>query len=594
LLTDLQISSDLSLPRAAVTSTLLVYGGKGMGKSNFGSVLLEEMSVAGLRWSAIDPMGVLWGIRHSVDGKGRGVECLILGGAHGDIPLEPTGGAIIADLVADNDANVIIDISRKPGGEMWGVGERIRFVTDYGRRLFAKQGSLVDGRRREPLFQLIDEAARFMPQMIRAGEPDLAKCLSVWATIVEEGRNIGLGVGIITQRSARINKDVAELADLMLAFRTVGPNSINAVMDWLGEHIPRDQVKTMIEKVRSLPVGSALAVSPGWLKEEKVVRIRPRHTFDSSATPKPGEQQKKVSGQGAQPDLEKYAALMKETIEKAEKDDPKVLRRKIAELERAAQQAARQQPSTSANSEEVRMLTETLEKLTGEANEIAKQLAAYRARIKKAAEIAESLKETLTEPEIEKVVHSFVLPKPKPVPSQSRPVRMQTERAVHAESNGHLRAGARRMLACLCQWAPSGRTESQVAAQVQMKKTGGTWAAYKSDLRNGGYIQFGSDGLWYATDTGRDYLGAEIPDTPASTEEVVALWGEKLRKGAREMLDVLVRHKGRAVSREDLGVAVNMEHTGGTFSAYLSDLRQAGLIVVDRDGVRANEETLLL
>ena len=53
----------------------------------------------------------------------------------------------------------------------------------------------------------------------------------------------------------------------MLAFRTVGPNSINAVMDWLGEHIPRDQVKTMIEQVRALPVGSALAVSPhGWLK----------------------------------------------------------------------------------------------------------------------------------------------------------------------------------------------------------------------------------------------------------------------------------------------------------------------------------------
>jgi hypothetical protein len=171
---------------------------------------------------------------------------------------------------------------------------------------------------------------------------------------------------------------------------------------------------------------------------------------------------------------------------------------------------------------------------------------------------------------------------------KSAPVR------VNADSNGHLRAGARRMLACLCQWLPAGRTESQVAAQVQMKKTGGTWAAYKSDLRNGGYIQIGGDGLWHATEQGRDYLGADIPDTPATTEEVVQLWGEKLRLGARNMLDVLIHHKGRAISKDALGQAVNMESSGGTFSAYLSDLKQAGLIVVDRDGVRANEETLFL
>lgn len=167
-----------------------------------------------------------------------------------------------------------------------------------------------------------------------------------------------------------------------------------------------------------------------------------------------------------------------------------------------------------------------------------------------------------------------------------------------ANSNGHsevnLRAGARRMLAVLAQWYPSGRTESQVAAQVQMKKTGGTWSAYKSDLRNGGYFEQRGDGLWYATEAGREYVGADAPEMPSTTEEVVQLWGGKLRRGAREMLDVLVRHKGRVVAKEELGAAVNMESSGGTFSAYLSDLKQAGLIVVDRDGVRANEETLFL
>jgi len=93
-MTKLRISEDLALPPETVTSTLIVYGGKGMGKTNFGAVLAEEFSRAGLRYCVLDPMGVWWGLRHSADGKGPGIECLILGGPHGDIPIEPTGGAV--------------------------------------------------------------------------------------------------------------------------------------------------------------------------------------------------------------------------------------------------------------------------------------------------------------------------------------------------------------------------------------------------------------------------------------------------------------------------------------------------------------------
>jgi hypothetical protein len=354
----LHISPDLALPYSTVTATTVVYGGKGQGKTNFGAVLVEELSKAGLRWAALDPMGVWWGMRHSVDGKGSGVECLILGGAHGDIPIEPTGGQVIADLVADEKVSVIIDISRKADGEMWGVAERIRFANDYGKQLFRRQGGLVDGQRREPILQIIDEAARYIPQMIRAGQPDVAMCANTWSTIVEEGRNIGLGAVLLTQRSARLNKDVAELADLMLAFRTVGPNSVEAVIDWLGSHIPKERAKTMVETVRALPVGSCLAVSPGWLGVEKVIRIRKRQTFDSSATPKPGEKAARVKGEGAKPDLDVYAKRMRETIERAAADDPKALRRRIAELEAAARQGA-----TKASREDTKTMSDLLQQI---------------------------------------------------------------------------------------------------------------------------------------------------------------------------------------------------------------------------------------
>ena len=149
------------------------------------------------------------------------------------------------------------------------------------------------------------------------------------------------------------------------------------------------------------------------------------------------------------------------------------------------------------------------------------------------------------------------------------------------------------MLMCLVQWYPSGRTEAQVASQVQMKRTGGTWAAYKSDLKSGGYLEV-RDGLWFTTDAGREYVGSDAAEIPSTTEDVVRLWKSKLRLGARNMLDILVRRGGRSISRDELGRAIGMESSGGTFAAYLSDLRQAGLIVVDRDGVRADKGALFL
>jgi len=323
----LHISQDLALPAEAVTSTFVVYGGKGMGKTNFGAVFAEELSRSRLRFSVIDPVGVWWGLRNSRDGESPGIELLILGGVKGDIPIEPTGGAVVADLVADESVNVLIDISRHANGKMWSIGERIRFVRDYFVRLYARQGE-----KRQPLTQILDEAARFCPQTIRKNEDDIVACLAAVAVMVEEGRNVGVGMCLLTQRSARLNKDVAELADCMIAFRIVGPNSINAVMDWFGEHIPKERWKGLIEILRKLPVGRALVVSPGWLEFEGEAQIRPRETFDSSATPKPGEKVKTPRGAAAKPDLSKYQERMAATIERAKENDPKALKKEIQRL----------------------------------------------------------------------------------------------------------------------------------------------------------------------------------------------------------------------------------------------------------------------
>jgi hypothetical protein len=68
----LHISSSLALPLDFVTSTLVVYGGKGMGKTNLASVLVEEFASNGIRFAVIDPMGVWWGFATAPTARATG------------------------------------------------------------------------------------------------------------------------------------------------------------------------------------------------------------------------------------------------------------------------------------------------------------------------------------------------------------------------------------------------------------------------------------------------------------------------------------------------------------------------------------------
>jgi hypothetical protein len=194
---------------------------------------------------------------------------LILGGIHGDLPIEPTAGAVVADLVVDEDVSVIIDISRH--AERHDVVDRREdplrprllrpAVRAAGR---APAAADADHRRGRPVRPAAD--AEGLPAI------DIAECVGAIEQLVELGRNVGVGVALITQRSARMNKSVSELAEMMVAFRTVGPRSIDAILDWFGEHVPKERQRELIEQLRELDVGTALVVSPGLAEARGRVR----------------------------------------------------------------------------------------------------------------------------------------------------------------------------------------------------------------------------------------------------------------------------------------------------------------------------------
>lgn len=623
----LHVSAALALPQDVVTSTLIVYGGKGMGKTNFGSVLVEECAAAGLRFAVIDPMGVWWGLRHSEDGKGPGIEVLILGGIHGDIPIEPTGGAVVADLVVDEDANVVVDISRRPDGTMWAIAERVRFVRDYCKRLYQRQGE-----KRRPLLQVIDEAARFIPQVLRKDDSDVAACMGAIAVLVEEGRNVGIGVALITQRSARLNKDVAELADCMIAFRTVGPNSRRAVLDWLGEHVEKDRIKTFDEQLRAMPRGSAIVVSPGWLEYEGVVPMRMRQTFDSSATPKSG-QQRRASGPGAKPDLAKYRARMAETIEKAKADDPRELKKRIVELERelshkraapatapAADDTELRQAFRQADADRQRLtrqaydLSQALERLMkvlveinaqdffGAAGEAVDKEKLQKAIDSAAAQAVKLVEESLAArrkalekwrregekalDEVRRLLKrdvqvSVTVRHNKPFTVTPRPTPSRPTMAVEGEG-GSLPKGERLVVTAVAQY-PEGVERDQLTVLTGYKRS--TRDAYVQRLRERGLVE-DVGGRITATADALAALGPDFEPLPTGSA-LWEYWRARLPEGERRILEVLVAAYPEPVDRAALEDGAGYKRS--TRDTYLQRLGARRLIeLVGRGAVKAS------
>lgn len=108
----LRIASDLRLGAdfVAGASTALL-GQRGSGKTYASRVLSEELLAAGVQTVILDPMGVFWGLRSSATGTKEGLPIPVFGGKHGDAPLEPSAGTLMADLAVEEGLSMILDLS---------------------------------------------------------------------------------------------------------------------------------------------------------------------------------------------------------------------------------------------------------------------------------------------------------------------------------------------------------------------------------------------------------------------------------------------------------------------------------------------------
>lgn len=202
----LKIAKNLELPDETVTQTFAILAKRGVGKTYTASVMVEEMLKNKLHVVVVDPIGVWWGLRTSADGKKAGLPIVVAGGEHGDVPLESTSGELIANLVVDRELSLVIDLS------LMRKGEQKRFMIDFAETLYHKN--------RAALHLVLDEADEFAPQRPLG---DDARMLGAIEDLVRRGRARGIGVTLITQRPAVLNKNVLTQIEVLVAMRLTSP-----------------------------------------------------------------------------------------------------------------------------------------------------------------------------------------------------------------------------------------------------------------------------------------------------------------------------------------------------------------------------------
>lgn len=555
----IQIAKSLALPIDAVTETFAFLAKRGAGKSYAASVMVEGMLDLMLQVVVLDPMGIWYGLRTKKDGKSAGYQIPIIGGEHGDIPLESTSGKMVADLVMADRLSVVLDVS------LFTKGERKRFVADFAERLYRKN--------REAMHLVLEEADMFAPQKPQQGEQ---RMLGAIEDLVRRGRSRGIGLSLISQRSAVLNKDVLTQTECLVALRTTAPHDRRAIKDWIDAHADRDEQKVVLDSLPSLPTGTAWFWSPAWLEQLQKVKVNRKKTLDTGATPKAGVKRKPQKAI-AEVNLSQLTEKMSATIEKAKAEDPRLLQARIRELEKKVTEPVGKYVN--------RMVEKDIEDREKEWQRVfaeqQKLIGELRHRTDKVAKILYDTGWKLLDEREYFLRDSEELqsppPDPKPLDSASNPTPTaeSIEDVANQAIGPKLPNGARRMIETIVAARPRSLTKQQVGFLSKVSPHGGTFGTYLSKLRKAGLIAEG-DGEITATDAA--VAAYQSSAQLMSRNELIQAYRSKLPGGAQRMLDILDKENGAWLDKNKLGDLASISTAGGTFGTYLSKLRVNGLI----------------
>ncbi len=577
----LNIAEGLRLPIGAVEDVVAILGRRGRGKTTTAVAIVEELHAADARFCVGDPTGVWWGLKSSRDGKRPGIPVVVMGGQHGDVPLAAESGALIADFVVDRtNPSCVLDLSHFSHADM------VRFATAFLARLYHQNAHV--------LHLVLDEADQFAPQ--RPSEREF-EMLGAAQRITKMGRVKGLHPLLITQRPATLSKNVLTQAGTLIAHAITGPQDRDAVDEWIKANASDDERREFLATLPTLPRGTAYFWNPD-LPMFRKVAVRDRQTFDSSGTPSQGQARAQPKTL-AEVDLEALKARIADTIERAKADDPKELRRQIAELKKAA--AAKPAPVATLAPPKV------VERAVLKDAHVARLVAAVeRARdmaatlLKRHAQQVDILSQRLQVVVAEAGTPRDQIRVATAAPQDShhartsapvvpgrggnglapvrRPPAPVVPRAVHTAGDAGLTPVKQRILDGLAFMEAIGGSgdKVQLALLCDVSPTSGSYFNNLGALRTAGLITYPSPGRIALSDEGRAL--ARTDGVPNSAEELHEALSRKLPPIKWKIVEALIAEYPRSLSKEGLAERIGVSATSGSYFNNLGSLRSLGLI----------------
>jgi hypothetical protein len=568
----LKLANDLSLPLDVVTEKLAWLGRTGSGKT-YGAIKLAELMLdAGAQIGALDPVGVWRGLRVPEKKGGTSYDVVVFGGLYGDLPLQPGAGALIADVVCDRGISFVIDVSQ------FIASEQQRFAKSFAERFFQRRKAAPAA-----CHLFMEECQEFLPQNPMGLEADT---LHEFQRLWKIGRNFGIGGSLISQRPQEVNKKALNMSGTLFAFQMTAPQERKAVKDWVADHGIATEIESVLQK---LEVGEPHVESPMFLNVSRTVRILPRVTADLSSTPKVGTS--KAATRPLTPiDVEQLKSAMAETIERAAADDPRLLRRRIQELEKqvkgmSSTHIPASQPPAPKVVEKPVLKDAQLTKIDALIMRTEKAFD----RATKPVEELRSVLKTLNDavrlvrqpaPAARQVVQPTArhIPVGSGAEAADRPSRATSP----AGSNGSLGSGERATLIAAAQY-PEGLTREQATILTGYKRS--TRDAYIQRLQARGFVD-ARLGDVYVTQAGIAALGSDFEPLPTG-QELQAYWLRRLPEGERAVLEASLRSYPHAVDRESLSESTGYKRS--TRDAYIQRLSARKLVVPGHGVVKASD-----
>lgn len=563
-----------NVPVDFVTQTAAILARKGAGKTYTGSVFAEGLLLCKQQLVVIDPLDAWHGLRSSADGRGPGYPVVVFGGPHGDLPLDETMGRRLADFVAEKP-NLSCVLSLRHMRK----NRQRQFVTDFCEQLFHRKGNVDLA---TAVHVMIDEADMMCPQRVMG---DTARLVGAMEDLVRRGRQAGIGITMITQRPASLNKDVLTQAELLIVGQITGPHDKKAIQEWIKENASDEKMGEFMKSLALLKVGEFWFWSPAWLACLKKVRVRRRTTFDSSATPKAGKKRKGPS-KVACVNLEELRKGLADVIEQAQSNDPKALKKQVTSLERELAKAHKAKPPaapTGYTDAEVSVLiqdaiAEAVAIRDSQWEELSIGLPEQFGRV--ISELDELQKRAIAATTVpaSKTRKVPELPRARAVPpaKPSKPApRLAKPPAADVFADTNLDKCERKILTVLAQ---RGRRCSKklVALQAGYSVTSGGFGQALANLRKTQYIE-GSAANLQITAGGIGALG-DFDPLPEG-DELIAFWIRSRPRCESQILMALFEVMPEPMSKAEVSDKCGYSPTSGGFGQALANLRKLELIV---------------